>query len=40
VGLPLRLAVLSLRIDDALSDGDTKAGLAGASTQEPVNTIA
>jgi hypothetical protein len=26
--------------DDSSGDGDTKAGLAGASTQEPVNTIA
>ena len=25
---------------DSAGDGDTKAGLAGASTQEPVNTIA
>ena len=25
---------------DSAGDGDTKAGLTGASTQEPVNTIA
>jgi hypothetical protein len=50
VGLAPQWQVLSLQIGDVgpngrdaprcASDGDTKAGLTGASTQEPVNTIA
>src|SRR5262249_42029278 len=40
VGLAPQRQVASFGFDDALGDGDTKAGLTGASTQEPVNTIA
>ena len=40
VGLAPQWQVPRLRVDDPASDGDTKASLTGASTQEPVNTIA
>ena len=39
-GLGALVAGANLRVEEPGGDGDTKAGLTGASTQEPVNTIA